>query len=110
MTSLAHIKVLSMLEIAERVAAYYHVRVKDLTGPRRYRSFVIPRQVAMYLVRKHAAYSMEQIGEFFGRDHSTVVHAVQTVANDRKHDAEFDARVRYLSDECAEISTGIQNR
>jgi len=47
---------------------------------KRHKSITVPRQVGMWLARKHTRFSLEEIGGYFGgRDHTTVMHAVKTV-------------------------------
>ena len=67
---------LSILQIQEEVAKYYHIQLKDLKGKKRVKSIVVPRQIAMYLARELTDNSLPKIGaEFGGKDHTTVIHA-----------------------------------
>jgi chromosomal replication initiator protein len=64
------------------VAEQFGVSVKDLRGRSRVARIALPRKVAMFLVRKHAGASYPELGEIFGgRDHTTVLSAVQSVAS-----------------------------
>ncbi len=77
--------------IIEAVTAYYGVKVTDLQSKRRQKSIAHPRQVCMYLARRHTRYSLAEIGGHFGgRDHTTVMHAVRTTERRRDGDTEFD--------------------
>jgi chromosomal replication initiator protein len=68
-------------QIQKKVAEHFDVRIADMTGKRRTANVVFPRQVAMYLVRRHTKASLHEIGETFGgRDHGTVLHACKTVS------------------------------
>ena len=58
-----------------------------------------PRQVSMYLARRLTEMSLAQIGEYFGRDHSTVRHACQKVEDALVNDAELPALLRRLEAE-----------
>jgi len=79
------------------VTEFYGVRVPDLQSKRRHRSITTPRQVCMYLARRHTRHSLEEIGGHFGgRDHTTVMHAVQTIEERRKQSPEFDQQVAAL--------------
>ncbi|HLJ65785.1 MAG TPA: chromosomal replication initiator protein DnaA [Chloroflexota bacterium] len=61
--------------IIDCVAKHYGVSLDDLRGKSRDKSIVVPRQVAMYLVREETNASLEQIGQLLGgRDHTTVMH------------------------------------
>ena len=69
----------------DTVATYYSVTVDDLKGPRRNREVAVPRQIAMYIAREVVGAPLTVIGASFGgRDHSTVNHACQKVAQDMK--------------------------
>ena len=58
------------------VARHWGVRVEDLKSPIRTREFSLPRQVAIYLVRKHLHLSLNNIGQHFGqRDHTSILYA-----------------------------------
>ena len=67
-------------EIVDTVTTYYGVKLSDLLSRRRHRSIVLPRHVCMWLARKHTRFSLEEIGGYFGgRDHTTVIHAVDSI-------------------------------
>ncbi|MGM0122673.1 chromosomal replication initiator protein DnaA [Enterococcus sp. AZ194] len=71
---------LSILQIQEEVAKYYHIQMKDLKGKKRVKSIVVPRQIAMYLSRELTDNSLPKIGaEFGGKDHTTVLHAHEKI-------------------------------
>ncbi len=73
-------RVTSAKKIAESVAEFYNINMEDLTKQSRKKEFVKPRQIAMFLIRKELDSSFPSIGEFFGgRDHTTVMHAVEKV-------------------------------
>ena len=68
-------------QIQKKVAEHFDVRIADMTGKRRTANIAFPRQVAMYLARRHTKASLHEIGETFGgRDHGTVLHACKTVS------------------------------
>lgn len=86
---------IQIAEILQVVARHYGLRLPDLLGRKRTRSVSHPRQVAMYLARRLTPLSLEEIGAHFGgRDHSTVVHAEQTIVEE----AAGDPRVADLLD------------
>ncbi|HBL2454499.1 TPA: chromosomal replication initiator protein DnaA [Enterococcus faecium] len=71
---------LSILQIQEEVAKYYHIQLKDIKGKKRVKSIVVPRQIAMYLARELTDNSLPKIGaEFGGKDHTTVIHAHEKI-------------------------------
>jgi chromosomal replication initiator protein len=65
--------------IAYQVAARTGVTIDDLKSPKKARVFSRPRQAAMYLAHRNTDKSTTQIGRFFNRDHTTVLHAIRAV-------------------------------
>jgi len=87
----------SIHAIIEEVTRYYNLKVTDLLSKRRHKSVALPRQVAMWLARRHTRYSLEEIGGHIGgRDHSTVLHAVRTVDHRRELDRALSSDVSRL--------------
>ncbi|MCR1901643.1 chromosomal replication initiator protein DnaA [Ligilactobacillus apodemi] len=75
-------KELSIAMIQDKVAKFYHVSVADLKGKKRVKNIVLPRQIAMYLSRELTDASLPKIGhEFGGKDHTTVIHAHEKIAD-----------------------------
>ncbi|MBS0656349.1 MAG: chromosomal replication initiator protein DnaA [Verrucomicrobia bacterium] len=70
---------LSPERIVAAVAEYYTILPEDLCGKSQAREFVTARQVAMYLCRSLLKIPYMKIGEFFTRDHSTVMAAIKQV-------------------------------
>lgn len=69
--------------IQKAVADYYKITVEVLKGKKRSANIAYPRMVAMYLCRMLTDQSFPRIGlEFGGRDHSTVIHAVDKIEKD----------------------------
>ncbi len=69
-------KPLTVEQVLSVVADYYHVDLADLTGRSRSKEIVLPRQMAMYILREEMGASLPQIGEALGgRDHTTVMYA-----------------------------------
>ena len=66
--------------IKRTVAGYYNIRLADLTSVRRTRTLARPRQIAMALSKELTRHSYPEIGAAFGKDHTTVLHAVRKVA------------------------------
>ncbi len=80
----------SIHAIVTTVMNYFGVRLADLQSKRRQQSIVLPRQICMFLARKFTRHSLEEIGGFFGgRDHTTVMHAVDAVETRRAQDEEL---------------------
>jgi len=88
---------ITIQQIFDVVTKYYNVRLSDLQGKRRHKSIAFPRQVCMFLARRHTRYSLEEIGGYFGgRDHTTVLHAVRTVDADTKAEKEIAEQLAFL--------------
>ena len=76
--------------IQKTVADYYKIKVADMGSKRRPANIALPRQVAMYLAKELTQKSLPDIGELFGgRDHTTVLHAVRKITNERKNNTEL---------------------
>lgn len=83
--------------IQKTVAEYFKVDVEAMKGKAKKREIVIPRQVAMYFCKRYTQLTLALIGENFGgRDHSTVIHALESVEDMMKTDAHFKASVEEL--------------
>ena len=96
-TATAEQKLITVQQIIEAVTKYYGVKVSDLQGKRRHKSIAFPRQVCMYLARRHTRYSLEEVGGYFGgRDHTTVLHAVRVVEADVKADPDIAKQVNQI--------------
>ena len=86
---------LTMEEILDATAFAFEVEAGDLRSKGRRHELVIPRQVAMYLMREFTTHSYPEIGQFFsGRDHSTVVYAVQKVTEQLTKDRNLEERIQ----------------
>jgi chromosomal replication initiator protein len=83
--------------IRERVAHEWGVSVDGLMSKKRTKELTVPRQVAMYLIRELLDLSLVEIGNLFGgRDHSTVIHAVNRVEEELSVDDTFRTRVELI--------------
>ncbi|HEX7039485.1 MAG TPA: chromosomal replication initiator protein DnaA [Trueperaceae bacterium] len=90
---------LTMPDILAKVAKHFGVDPDAVRGKGRRKELVVPRQVAMYLIRELTTHSFPEIGRFFAdRDHSTVMYAVQKVTEAIEEDSELDRVVRSLRD------------
>lgn len=75
-------KATSLKKISLLVSEFFNITTDDLIKQSRKKEFVKPRQIAMFIARKELDSSFPTIGEFFGgRDHTTVMHAVEKVEN-----------------------------
>ncbi|MGE4488940.1 MAG: chromosomal replication initiator protein DnaA [Kiritimatiellales bacterium] len=76
----------SVESIQKAVAEHFDIRISDLVGRKRPQNIAWPRQVAMYLSRNMTNQSFPVIGEAFGRNHATIVHACQMVEQKQTED------------------------
>ena len=94
---------ISVDSIVSSVAKFFNIKVQDMKGPRRTRQLVVPRQVAMFLARRHTGLSLPEIGKHFGgRDHTTVMHAVRKIEKQIATDEIFRRKI-----EMVRKSTGL---
>ena len=83
--------------IQKTICDFYNIKIGDLKAKRRTKNIAIPRQVAMYLCRKHTESSFPAIGDKFGgRDHSTVIHASKTIEKKLKEDSYMQTTIEKL--------------
>lgn len=83
--------------IQKRVASYYKIDQSDITGKKRTKNIVVPRQIAMYLSRELTDNSLPQIGkEFGGKDHTTVLHAIDKIEKKVATDATLKDDIQNL--------------
>ncbi|WP_303849581.1 chromosomal replication initiator protein DnaA [Seleniivibrio woodruffii] len=82
-------RVVTSENIIDAVCSYFNVKLTDMKSKKRTKSISMPRQVAMYLLREKLNLSLQEVGSMFGgRDHSTVLHAVNSVADKYKESRE----------------------
>ncbi|MFT3800778.1 MAG: chromosomal replication initiator protein DnaA [Burkholderiaceae bacterium] len=83
--------------IQKTTAEFFKLKVADMYGKRRQAHIVLPRQIAMYLAKELTQKSLPEIGEAFGgRDHTTVLHAVRKIAEQRQHDNDLNHSLHVL--------------
>ncbi|HEY8364979.1 MAG TPA: chromosomal replication initiator protein DnaA [Haloplasmataceae bacterium] len=88
-----------IIEIQKAVCEYYNISLANLLSNSRKACFVLPRQIAMYLVREIKNESYPKIGqEFGGKDHTTVMHSIQKIANLRIINNQVDEVIKILMD------------
>jgi chromosomal replication initiator protein len=75
-------RVVKPREILSAVASYFELKQTDITGPRRLKEIVLPRQMVMYLLRTELKTPLVDIGRLLGnRDHTTIMYGVDKVTN-----------------------------
>jgi len=84
--------------IQKTVADYFKVSLEQMKSKVKKREIVIPRQVAMYFCKRYTQLTLALIGQNFGgRDHSTVIHALESVEDMMKTDVNFKNSVDELT-------------
>ena len=98
--------VVDLGEISDFVAMRFRLAPDQLTGKSRIQRVAFARQLAMFLCRKLTNSSFPTIGEHFGRDHSTVIHALNLVERRVASDAAFRRTVERIERELALCGPG----
>lgn len=79
----AKAKIINYSVIQDAVARYYDIKPEEFKSKKRNREISFPRQIAMYLCRDLTDMSLPKIGdEFGGRDHTTVIHAIDKIVTE----------------------------
>ncbi len=86
------------IDLVQRVCAEAHnLSIADLKGKKRTQAITLPRQIAMFLIRELTEYSTTEVGmEFGGRDHTTVMHAVQKIEDKMRTEPSFEIKIQNL--------------
>lgn len=88
---------ISVENIQKSVADFYNIKVADMYSKRRPANIAMPRQIAMYLAKELTQKSFPEIGDLFGgRDHTTVLHAVKKISEQRSRNAELNHQLHIL--------------
>jgi chromosomal replication initiator protein len=83
--------------IQNAVAKHYHLKITDLKSTSRARSVSLPRQIAMYLIRKYTGIGFKEIGMYFGgKDHTTILHACSKIEAGMEGDHEIRDAVEVI--------------
>jgi chromosomal replication initiator protein DnaA len=93
----------SIEDILNAVAEHYHIPVDDLRGKQRDKQIVVPRHVAMYLMRQETEASLLEIGQALGgRDHSTVLHGCEKISREINENTALRKEVLAIRQQLAE--------
>ena len=81
--------------IIEKIAEEYNIAVIDILGDSRKKELSLPRQIAMYIIRKKFNKPFEDIGTIFSkRNHATVMHAVKKIEELMNDDKDIKNKVK----------------
>lgn len=90
---------LTSRQIIDTVSNFFDIKKEDLTGCSRKRELVVPRQIAMYLMRVEMKSSFPNIGhEFGGRDHTTAMHSHEKIYSALKEDDSMRQNINLLKE------------
>lgn len=80
-------KHVSAKQVVEKTARFFQISMDDIMGPKRDKDIVVPRQVAMYLLRSELHLSFPKIARELGRkDHTTAIHSVEKIEGVASYD------------------------
>jgi chromosomal replication initiator protein len=87
-------KHISARQIIERTARHFQIPIEDILGPKRDKDIVVPRQVAMYMLRSELHLSFPKIAKELGRkDHTTAIHSIEKIERESRIDADIRAAI-----------------
>jgi chromosomal replication initiator protein len=88
---------ISVENIQKTVADFYNIKIADMYSKKRPANIARPRQIAMYIAKELTQKSLPEIGELFGgRDHTTVLHAVRKITEERSRDNQLNHELHVL--------------
>ncbi len=77
--------------IIKTVCNFFNINIPEIKSNKKLKEFVLPRQIAMYIIRANTTLSFPEIGDKFGgKDHSSVIYAVNKIKNNLKKDNELE--------------------
>ncbi len=92
-------KHLSAKQIIERTARHFHIPMEDIMGPKRDKDIVVPRQIAMYMLRSELHLSFPKIARELGRkDHTTAIHSVEKIQKESSFDPDIKAAITEIKE------------
>lgn len=92
--SMQNNQILDSNKVISGINQYFNINPQDLTGPRRQKELVLPRQIAMYILYEDCKLPFEKIGQLLGgRDHTTVMHGVEKIKQVIQKDLEIQRMV-----------------
>jgi chromosomal replication initiator protein len=92
-------KHVSAKQIIERCARHFNVELDEILGPKRDKDIVVPRQVAMYMLRSELHLSFPKIARELGRkDHTTAIHSVEKIEKESSFDPDLKAAISEIKE------------
>ena len=91
-------KIVTSERVIETVSQYFSIDTKELKGRSRSADIVLPRQIAMYIIREHTESSLVEVGQAFGgRDHTTVMHGYDKIQREIETNAQLRQQVNTIT-------------
>jgi len=94
----------SIDRVIKAVAEYFNLSSGDIRGRKRTKNIAWPRQIAMYIINHLGEYSMNEIGNEFGKDHTTVIYAIQKVEDSIKSNPSLEPIIQKIEAQIYEAS------
>ncbi len=92
-------KHISARQIIERTARYFQISMEDIVGPKRDKDIVVPRQIAMYILRSELHLSFPKIAHELGRkDHTTAIHSIEKIEKEVAYDGEIRSAINEIKE------------
>ena len=92
-------KHISAKQIIERTARHFQIPIEDIMGPKRDKDIVVPRQVAMWMLRNELHLSFPKIARELGRkDHTTAIHSVEKIEKESRLDADLRSAINQIKE------------
>ena len=92
-------KHISAKQIVERTARHFQIPIDDILGPKRDKDIVVPRQIAMYVLRSELHLSFPKIPRELGRkDHTTAIHSVEKIEKESQFDPEIRDAINQIKE------------
>ena len=87
-------KHLTAKQVITSTARYFSVEIDDITGPKRDKEIVVPRQIAMYLLRSELHLSFPKVARELGRkDHTTAMHSIEKIEKEINIDGDLKQQI-----------------
>lgn len=81
-------------QVVEKTAKHFHISVEELIGPKRDKEIVVPRQIAMYIIRNELHMSFPKIARELGRkDHTTAIHSIDKIGKEQAFDPDVRSAI-----------------
>ena len=96
------------LDVIQKVIADdFNISLSELKGKKKDKKFAVPRQIAIYIAREITEISYTELGNEFGKDHSTIMHAYKNISEKIKIDQNLDSKIKLLIKEIKEYNNKV---